>query len=154
MVWAMKMYDLHRDCQVAAPLDEVWAFFSDAQNLGDITPPFVGFTILTPLPIEMRVGALIDYRIRLHGIPINWRTEITAWEPSHRFVDEQLKGPYRRWIHEHHFESTPQGTRCLDHVRYAVWGGAPVRALAVKSNLERIFNYREQVMLDRFGVVA
>ena len=102
------------------PREEVFAFFSDARNLDAITPPWVCFRMLTPAPVEMKAGALIDYKLRVHGIPIRWRSKITEWEPPVRFVDEQLRGPYRLWIHEHEFESRDGGTLVRDYVRYAV----------------------------------
>ena len=94
------------------PIDEVFSFFHDAHNLETITPDFLNFEILTPKPIEMREGALIDYRIRLHGIPIPWRTEIIDWNPPHSFVDQQLRGPYREWHHTHEFVAQDGGTLC------------------------------------------
>jgi ligand-binding SRPBCC domain-containing protein len=91
---------LTTEIRLPTPLVDVFEFFSDAYNLEEITPPWLHFSVQTPAPIEMKRGALIDYRLRLHGIPIHWRTEITAWEPPFRFVDEQLRGPYRYWRHE------------------------------------------------------
>ena len=96
---------------------EIFPFFADAKNLGTVTPPWLHFEILTLGHIEMRVGTLIDYRIRIHGIPVRWQTKITVWEPPYRFVDEQIKGPYRRWVHEHRFEKSGEGTLCSDRVR-------------------------------------
>src|SRR5690606_26244500 len=139
----MRIWDLHTDFVVPSPLPEVFEFFADAGNLEAITPPWLRFRILTPTPIEMRAGTRIDYRIRIRGWPVRWRTEITAWEPPVRFVDEQLRGPYRIWIHEHRFESVEGGTRCRDHVRYAVPGGALVHRLLVKEDLRSIFAWRE-----------
>lgn len=128
--------------EVPAPLERVFAFFSDAGNLEAITPGFLKFKILSPRPIEMRVGAVIDYSLRLHGIPVKWRSVITAWEPGVRFVDEQVKGPYRKWVHEHTFERTARGTMVRDHVRYAVPGGRLVERWIVRPRLEAIFAYR------------
>ena len=90
----------------------------------------------------MRPGTLIDYRIHVRGIPVKWRTRINEWEPMRRFVDEQIRGPYRRWIHEHSFEETPGGTLVRDRIRYAVLGGALVRRLFVEPDIARIFRYR------------
>jgi ligand-binding SRPBCC domain-containing protein len=98
------MYTLQTRIDLAAPLSEVFPFFADAYNLERITPSFLSFKVLTPAPIEMRPGTLIDYRLRVRGAPLRWRSEITAWEPPYRFVDEQRRGPYRAWIHEHRFE--------------------------------------------------
>lgn len=132
-------------------MDEVFEFFSNAGNLGALTPPWVEFQILTPVPIPMRAGALIDYRLRIHGLPIRWRTEITEWEPGHRFVDEQRRGPYRMWVHEHLFEQHADGTLMRDLVRYAVPGGEFIHRLFVRRDVERIFDFRRARMLEIFG---
>lgn len=133
----------HQTTVLARPRGEVFAFFSAPANLQAITPPWLSFRILSP-GVEMGRGAQIDYRISLHGLPLRWRSEITAWEPPHRFVDQQLRGPYRRWVHEHRFVEVPGGTEIVDHVRYAVWGGALVDRLFVARDLERIFAYRQR----------
>jgi ligand-binding SRPBCC domain-containing protein len=130
--------------------EEVFPFFADARNLERITPPWLRFRILTPGPIEMREGALIDYRLRIRGVPVRWRTRIAAWEPPYRFVDEQVRGPYRRWVHEHTFEATDGGTLCRDRVRYAVPGGALVARALVRPDVERIFAYRRDVLTALF----
>ena len=130
---------------------EIYPFFADAKNLGSLTPTWVHFEILTPGPIEMRVGTLIDYRIRLHGIPVQWRTRITVWEPPSRFVDEQIKGPYRRWIHEHRFEKSGEGTLCYDRVRYSVLGGWLVQRIFVQRDVSRIFAFREAKLIELFN---
>lgn len=124
------------------PRAEVFPFFADAANLQAITPPWLDFRILTPGPIAMRPGALIDYRLKLRGFPIRWRTQITVWEPPFRFVDRQLKGPYRQWVHEHSFEEKDGGTLCRDRVDYAVPGGALVNRIFVQRDVETIFAYR------------
>ena len=128
--------------RVSVPRDDLFPFFADAANLARITPPEVGFHILTPQPIAMRAGTLIDYRIRLWGIPMPWRTEITTWNPPHHFVDEQKRGPYRLWIHEHTFTPQNGGTLCTDRIRYAVLGGDLIHWLFVRRDVERIFKYR------------
>ncbi len=147
----MRTFELHAEIDLPRPLDEVFAFFGDAGNLQKITPPWLHFRILTPLPLEMRPGALIDYQIRLHGLPLKWRTEITAWEPPHRFADVQLRGPYRLWHHEHTFRDLGGRTRVIDHVRYAVWGGALVERLLVRPRLEAIFDYRGKAIVWLLG---
>ena len=132
------------------PLEEVFGFFSDAGNLEQITPSMLGFKILTPRPIDMKVGALIDYKLRVRFVPLRWRTRIAAWDPPHRFIDEQLRGPYRQWIHEHRFESRDGGTLCRDRVRYIVPGGKLVHRLVVRRDVEHIFAYRSECLARIF----
>ncbi len=134
------------------PRGDVFPFFADAANLERITPPWLGFRILTPTPVEIRRGALIDYRIRLHGVPLRWRTEIAEWEPPFRFVDTQLRGPYRLWVHTHTFTEVPGGTLCEDEIRYAVPGGRLIDALFVRREVERIFAYRRATLAALFRV--
>ena len=133
------------------PIDDVFAFFGDAANLDQLTPPFLGFRILTPLPIVMVEGALIDYRISLRGVPITWRTRIASWEPPSRFSDEQLKGPYSLWHHLHTFVPHERGTLCTDRVDYRSPGGALVHRALVAPELLRIFRFRQDTMLRLFG---
>lgn len=142
-------YTLKSEQWLARPLNEVFAFFADACRLEDLTPPFLNFHVVTPTPIEMRTGTKIDYRLRLHGIPIGWRSEISEWNPPYGFVDRQLKGPYRIWHHTHSFEEQNGGTLVRDTVDYAVPGGRLIHWLLVRRDLERIFAYRHQ-KLDEF----
>jgi len=128
----------------------VFPFFADPLNLDQLTPPWLRFRILTPAPIAMDVGSLIDYRLRLHGLPIRWRTEITVFEPPYRFVDRQVRGPYREWIHEHVFEEVDGHTVIIDNVRYSVPGGRLVHELVVKRDLQKIFDYRHGRIAERF----
>ncbi len=125
--------------------EEVFPFFADAENLERITPHWLGFRVLTP-GVEMREGALIEYRLRLHGVPVRWRTRIEAWDPPHRFVDRQLAGPYRLWHHTHLFQPDGEGgTIMRDVVRYALpFGpfGRLAHRLFVRRDLARIFEYR------------
>ncbi len=102
------------------------------------------------MPIGMQVGALIDYRLRIHGWPVFWRTRISKWNPPHYFVDEQLRGPYRLWVHEHHFIPEMGGTRVRDSVQYSVPFDLIIHPLLVRPDLERIFAYRSAVLLERF----
>jgi ligand-binding SRPBCC domain-containing protein len=132
------------------PVGEVFPFFADAGNLDLLTPAWLRFEILTPRPIEMKTGALIDYRLRLRGFPIRWRTRICEWLPPVRFVDEQLRGPYRLWHHTHTFTERDGGTVVGDRVRYAVPGGAVVNALFVRRDVERIFAFRQQKLAELF----
>lgn len=133
------------------PRAEVFSFFSNAHNLETITPPWLKFEVLTPAPIAMRPGTLIDYRIRIHGVPVRWRTEITVWQPPYQFVDEQLRGPYRLWHHTHNFEERDGGTLCTDQVRYYPHGGALMNWLFVRRDVEKIFDYRRQKLLETLG---
>jgi ligand-binding SRPBCC domain-containing protein len=139
---------------VPAGLDETFAFFSDVRNLEAITPSFLGFEIRTPLPIEMRAGTLIEYRIRLMGLPMPWLTRIDGWEPGRSFVDRQVRGPYARWVHTHRFSPADGGTLVEDHVEYAVplapWSD-PVRALFVRPTVERIFRHRQAAIARLLG---
>jgi ligand-binding SRPBCC domain-containing protein len=142
---------LHTELWLPRPRTELFPFFADAANLEAITPPWLSFSIQTPRPIEMRPGALIDYRLKVHGIPLRWRTEITVWEPPVRFVDQQLRGPYQLWVHEHRFEERDGGTLVIDHVRYRAPGGPLVERWLVRPDVERIFNYRQEKLQEIFG---
>ena len=133
------------------PRAEVFAFFSDAANLERITPPWLRFEILTPRPLAMRPGATIDYRLRLRGVPVRWQSEITIWDPPRRFVDEQRRGPYRVWIHEHELTERDGGTEVRDFVRYAVPGGRWIDRLLVRPDVARIFDYRRRVLQELLG---
>jgi ligand-binding SRPBCC domain-containing protein len=139
---------------VPRPRGEVFAFFADAANLERITPPSLRFRILTPQPIAMRDGARIDYRLRLHGVPLRWRTRIERWEPQICFVDVQLSGPYRRWEHRHEFRDAPGGTEMRDTVDYELPLG-PLGELAhglfVRRTLERVFAFRRGAIAEIFG---
>jgi ligand-binding SRPBCC domain-containing protein len=136
------------------PRDEVFAFFADATNLEAITPPWLRFRVLTPPPIEMAAGTRIDYRLRVRFLPVRWTTEIAVWEPPVRFVDTQLRGPYRRWVHLHTFEQVEGGTLCRDRVDYEAPGGRLVHRLFVDRDVRRIFAYRRERLLDRFGAAS
>jgi ligand-binding SRPBCC domain-containing protein len=143
-------YLLEAGVRIPRPLDEVFAFFADAGNLEDLTPDGLRFRILTPAPIEMRRGTLIDYRLRVRGVPVRWQSEITAWEPPVRFVDEQRRGPYRWWRHEHRFREEGDETVVEDRVAYAVPGGALVHALFVGREVRKIFRFRHRRLLEEF----
>ncbi|MGB7201928.1 MAG: SRPBCC family protein [Pyrinomonadaceae bacterium] len=139
--------------EIALPRHEVFSFFANAENLERITPPQLGFQIITPTPIEMKAGALIDYRISLHGIPMTWRTEITKWDPPHEFVDKQLKGPYKQWIHRHTFTETENGTTLIgDEVRYRLpfepFGD--IARFFVEREIKNIFDYRQKTVAEVF----
>jgi len=143
----MKTYQLQTELWLPRDRPQVFRFFADANNLEKITPPWLHFRITTVGPIDMGKGTLIDYRLRLHGVPINWRTEITCWDPPERFVDEQRRGPYRLWVHEHNFTEVDGGTRVVDTVEYAVRLGGLVQKFLVSPDLEKIFAYRKQQLV-------
>lgn len=143
------MYELLCNQVVPHPRHEVFAFFSDIRNLERITPPRLHFKILTPLPCELAAGALIDYRLKLCGIPFQWQTCIDQFEPDDFFADTQRRGPYRHWYHEHRFSDVPEGTLIEDHVRYQLWGGPlawPLHGLFIKRSLRKIFAFRKQAV--------
>jgi len=145
----MKLYTLRREQTVKAPLEEVFRFFEQPDNLEKITPDSVGFNILTPRPIKMQVGAVLDYTIKLLGLPVRWTTQITEYEPPYRFVDVALRGPYSFWHHTHTFEAGGQGTVMTDVVRYALpfgYLGGITHALWVRRQLNQIFDYRSRII--------
>ncbi len=139
-------YRLRAEQHFNKPLEEVFEYFADAGNLEQITPPWLKFQILTEQPIEMKSGALIDYQLKIHYVPIRWRTEITEWSPPNQFVDQQLRGPYKRWYHTHYFYADDNGTKVVDDVHYIVRGGSIIHRLFVKNDLFKIFNYRQEIL--------
>ena len=153
----MRVYTLRREQWVAEPLERVFPFFAQPENLAQITPPDLGFRLLTPRPVSMEQGRVIDYTIRLLGLRVRWRTLITRYDPPRCFVDEQLSGPYSFWHHTHRFEHRDGGTWLTDEVHYALPMlligplGELVHALYVRPALVRIFDYREQVFAMLFG---
>lgn len=145
---------LRREQVIPRPRSEVFAFFADAANLDRITPPWLHFRILTPQPMTIARGALIDYRIRWRGLPLRWRTRIEEWLPETRFVDMQIHGPYALWHHTHVFEPAPNGTHMTDIVRYRIpFGpiGALLHRLRIRRDVEAIFDYRTQAIDRIFG---
>lgn len=148
----MRVHVLDRSQVLPGTPEEVFPFFADARNLEAITPPFLSFGVVTPDPIEMRVGTLIQYRLQLHGVPVRWLTSIQAWDPPHRFIDTQVTGPYALWHHTHTFAPHPDGTLMRDVVRYAIpFGplGAFAHRLFVARDVERIFDFRRQSLAAR-----
>ena len=135
---------------VPAPVPQVFGFFADARNLDRITPPFLRFKVLTP-DVPIGVGARIDYKLRLRGVPFRWQSEITAWEPNERFRDEQRHGPYRYWRHVHLFRETADGTQVEDGVEYDVSCGSALHHWFVAPELVRIFRYRQEALARIFG---
>jgi ligand-binding SRPBCC domain-containing protein len=150
----MRVREFQSELWLPVPPEELFPFFADATNLNAITPPWLHFQIVTPPPILMREGTLIDNRLRVHGLPVRWRTRIRTWQPPRRFVDEQIRGPYRLWIHEHTFEPRDGGTLARDHVRYAVPFDCMVHRLFVRRDIETIFQFRADALRKRFGAGA
>jgi len=147
----MRVHEFKTELWLPLLPEELFSFFADAANLDAITPPWLHFHIVTPPPIAMRESALIDYRLRVHGIPLRWRTRINAWQPPHRFEDKQIRGPYRQWIHEHTFEARDGGTLARDVVLYAVPFDFIAHRWLVRPDVERIFQYRAEALQQRFG---
>lgn len=150
----VRVQRLEREQVVKRPLGEVFEFFARPENLERITPPWLSFRLLTPAPIEMSPGTLIDYRLRLHGLPLRWTSSIELWEEERRFLDEQVHGPYRSWRHLHEFVPLGASTCVRDRVEYALplgrWGdllGLPV----VRRDLVRIFDYRRAAVARLLG---
>ena len=149
----MTMHVFESELWLPVPREKMFPFFADARNLEIITPPWLKFRILTPGEIPMCARAIIDYQLRIHGLPVCWRTEITGWNPPFGFVDEQHRGPYRRWCHRHTFEAKDGGTLCHDRVEYAMPGGALVNWLFVCRDVEKIFGYRAGALKKQFAVL-
>lgn len=149
-----RTFTLDRSQIIPRPRPEVFAFFTEARNLERLTPGFLRFRILTPGPIEIRAGTLIDYQLRLYGVPLRWRTRIETFEPGTSFTDIQLAGPYRRWHHRHEFSDHPAGTLMRDIVQYELpFGilGVVSHPLLVQPSLRKIFVYRARVIDELFS---
>ena len=149
----MKTFEINMKQYINKPLEVVFEFFSKPENLEMITPKSLSFNILTPTPIKMEKGSLIDYTIRLFGIPIHWRTLISDYEPPFRFVDQQIKGPYTFWHHTHTFKLVEGGVEIIDDVKYSLplgWLGTLAHAIWVRKDLEKIFEYRKTVIQHYF----
>jgi len=151
----LRYHVLRREQRLPGAPGDVFPFFADAHNLEAITPPWLGFRVVTPAPIAMRAGALIEYRLRLHGLRLAWLTRIDEWTPGVRFVDSQLAGPYALWHHTHEFAPDgPAATVMRDTVRYALpyWPlGEVAHALLVWRDLERIFDFRSAEVARRIS---
>jgi hypothetical protein len=145
----MSEHLLEREQRVELGLTETFELYGDAFNLEAITPPLLRFRVVSPAPVLMGVGTLIEYRLRLHGVPVRWLTRIDEWEPPHRFVDRQVSGPYALWHHTHEFEADGDATVIRDRVRYRI-GFGPLgelaRVLVVRHDLDRIFDHRRHAI--------
>jgi len=153
----LSVHVLRREQRLPGPPEDVFPFFADARNLEAITPPWLGFRVVTDSPIDMRSGASIEYRLKLRGVPLRWRTRIAVWDPPHRFVDVQIAGPYRLWHHTHDFAADGAGgTVMRDTVRYAIpFGplGRLAHALVVRRDLDAIFGFRRTAVLASLSKV-
>lgn len=147
----MKIFEYTTTLWLPVPRPELFPFFAEARNLEKISPPWLSFSVLTPEPIQMAEGTLIDYRLRWRGIPMRWQSEISVWDPPRLFVDRQVRGPYRMWHHEHRFDDKDGGTEVSDHVRYAVPFGRLANWISVRRDVESIFAHRREQLLTLFG---
>ena len=148
-----KVYTFYKEQFVPSDMDTVFEFFSRPENLEKITPSSMGFNIITPTPIEMKEGAIIDYTVKILGVPVRWRTMITSYKENEYFVDEQLKGPYSYWHHKHTFKEVDGGILIIDEITYAL----PIQAfrkivhpVLIKPQLNQIFDFRFQTIKDKF----
>lgn len=149
----MKEHIFQTQLLIESDIHSVFDFFQKAENLELITPPWLQFRIVSPPPYDSFAGKLFEYKLKIHGFPVMWKSIISIWEPPYRFVDEQLKGPYKKWVHEHRFESTPYGVLMTDTVNYKLpFGvlGDIVRYIKVQKDIQEIFAYRNQIILDYF----
>lgn len=150
----MKIRQFATQVWLPARPQDVFPFFTDAANLNELTPPWLQFKILTPLPIEMKSGTRIRYKLKIHYVPVHWEACIKGWNPPHSFEDEQLRGPYTIWQHHHAFEPKNGGTLARDSVTYATPLDYLVHDRLVRPEIEEIFAYRAQVLRDRFDQLS
>lgn len=133
------------------PREEVFGFFADPGNLERLTPGWLQFEMITKVSGVIEKGLRLNYRLRIHGVPVKWQSVITEWDPPHRFVDQQTRGPYRLWVHEHNFTEHRGGTLVGDKVEYSVPGGILVQKFIVAPDLDRIFKHRHKVLQTTFN---
>ena len=148
----MKVFTLRRTLWVPQPIDNVFPFFSDIHNLDRITPKWLRFRSVDH-PADVAEGTRLQHKFKIRGFPVTWVSEITHWDPPYGFVDEQKKGPYRYWRHEHHFREERDGTVCEDVVKYAVLGGALVNRYFIAPDLKKIFDYRQEKLKKIFSKI-
>ena len=151
MSHGMKVYQLKTELWLPQPRSEIFQFFADPANLERLTPEWLRFEIISEAQQTLTEGTRLNYRLRIHGVPITWQSEITGWNPPHQFVDRQTRGPYRLWIHEHTFVDQEGGTLVCDNVQYSVFGGALVNRFLVSPDLDRIFKYRHRALKTIFN---
>ena len=144
------VFHLEREQLVKRPVDAVFEFFSEVNNLEAITPPWLQFRVCGSSTPRIEGGSMIDYRLRIHGLPIRWRSHISMWNPPFGFTDEQVSGPYKLWVHRHTFVETDEGVLVRDHVKYSVPGGRLIHWLFVERDLRQIFDYRAQSLARIF----
>ena len=147
----MKTHHLNSEIWLPSPRGRVFDFFADPKNLQRITPDWLQFEITSNPKLGISQGTVLEYRLKLRGIPLRWRSEIAVWEPPRRFVDRQVKGPYSLWVHEHTFVEEKGGTKVGDHVEYAAVGGPLVQKFFIAPDLEKIFAYRKRVLEKIFA---
>ena len=147
----MKTFWLRTELWLPQSREDIFQFFADPQNLDRLTPAWLRFKILSPAGIAMRQGTILDYRLRIRGVPVRWQSEISVWDPPNRFVDRQIKGPYSLWVHEHSFAAHHGGTWVGDKVEYAVPGGAIVERFLVAPDIGRIFDFRRKSLEELFN---
>ncbi|MFT4543167.1 MAG: ligand-binding SRPBCC domain-containing protein [Planctomycetota bacterium] len=139
-----KTFVLESEQWIGRSIDSVFEFFSHPNNLEALTPPWLHFRVLKASTETIREGTTIDYQLRLHGIPLRWRSIIESWNPPFEFVDRQIRGPYRSWVHRHSFEPSSAGVLMKDHVEYSILGGSLVNRFFVRPDVQRIFAYRSE----------
>ena len=153
----MKTYNLEFEQFIDLPIEDVFDFFSKPENLSLITPPRLRFDILTPTPLEMKEGQLIDYSLKiLYLIKLHWRTLITDYQKPYKFIDQQIKGPYTLWHHTHTFEEKDGGTLIKDNLKYVIpfgWIGRVIHFIYIKHDISGIFQYRHKILNDIFSEI-
>lgn len=146
----MKLHEFKTSMKLPLGIDEVFSFFCDTANLEKITPPQFNLHLLTPRPIEITQGMIMDYKLKLYGFPLRWQLKIADWNPPHQFIDEQIRGPFRVWIHTHRFREEKGGTIIEDHIRYALrfWPMGEIASPLVRAQVKWLFKYRQQGIQD------